>query len=235
MKQWEPKDYDAWYETPLGRISDRLEKDLIFSLASVKQGEKALDAGCGTGVYSIELSKKGAVTTGTDISENMLGLARAKARKDGLKIDFVAADALALPFRDDYFDLVLSVGMLCFVKEREKALLEMRRVLKPGGRVVAGVLNKWSSWALLRRIKGLFKETVYNRAQFISPPALESSLRKAGFEVKEIKTCLFFLPVNCGAYLKRAARFERLDGIATPRMGAEPLQGAFLAALAVKK
>ena len=105
----------------------------------------------------------------------------------------------------------------------------MKRVLKPGGRIVVGVLNKWSPWALLRRIKGLFKETVYNRAEFISPPDIKASLLRAGFEIKGLKTCLFFFPVNCRMYLKLAAPFERLDSMVIPRMG------AFLAALAIKK
>jgi len=228
MEQWNPDAYDAWYETPLGAVSDRIEKELILSMAGIKKGEKALDAGCGTGIYSIELARRWAITTGVDSSGEMLNWARAKARKEGLTVEFVSADALTLPFSDDYFDLVLSVGLLCFVKEREKALLEMRRVLRPGGRLIVGVLNKWSPWAAFRRIKGLFKDTIYNRVDFISPPELQLSVMRAGFNVKELKTCLFFFPINCRMYLKFAMPFERLDSIVTPRMG------AFLAALAVK-
>lgn len=228
MKSWNPEAYDAWYETPLGKTSDRLEKELIFSMAAVKRGERALDAGCGTGIYSIELAKRGALTSGTDSSGEMLNRARAKAREEGLTIGFVSADALTLPFPGDYFDMVLSIGALCFIKEREKALLEMRRVLKPGGRLIVGVLNKWSPWAAFRRIKGFFKDTIYSRADFISPPELELSLKRTGFEVKGIKTCLFFFPVNCRMYLKFAMPSEKFGGIAAPRMG------AFLAALATK-
>ncbi len=228
MKSWNPQAYDAWYETPLGKTSDRIEKDLIFSIAAIKRGERALDAGCGTGIYSIELAKRGAVTTGADSSEDMLVWARAKARKEGLTIDFVSADALMLPFPDDYFDLVLSAGMLCFIKERGKALQEMLRVLKPGGKLIIGVLNKQSPWAAFRRIKGLFKDTVYNRVGFISPPELELSLQRAGFDVKELRTCLFFFPINCRMYLKFAMPLEKLGSRATPRMG------AFLAGLATK-
>lgn len=142
MEQWNPDAYDAWYETPLGAVSGRLEKELILSMAGVKKGEKALDAGCGTGIYSIELARRRAITTGIDSSGEMLDWAGAKARKEGLTVEFVSTDALSLPFFDDYFDIVLSVDLLCFVKEREKALLEMRRVLRPGGRLIVGVLNK---------------------------------------------------------------------------------------------
>ena len=228
MEQWDPDAYDAWYETPLGAVSDRLEKELVFSMACVKKGEKALDAGCGTGIYSIELTKRGALTTGVDSSGGMLDRAKSKAVKDGHNIDFVCADALTLPFPDNYFDLVLSIGMLCYTEEREKALLEMRRVLKPGGRIIIGVLNKWSPWALFRRTKGLFKETIYNKAEFIAPPYLELSLGRAGFEVKKLKTCLYFFPINCNIYIKLYAPFEKIGGAVAPRMG------AFLAVLSVK-
>ena len=234
FSRWNPEAYDAWYETPLGRLSDRLEKDLIFSIAGVKGGEKALDLGCGTGIYTIELARRGAIATGVDSSKEMLNWAGAKAsqarqtRKERLAVEFVCADALTLPFPDDCFDLIMSVNLLCFIREREKALLEMRRVLKPGGRLIVGVLNKWSPWAAFRRIKGLFKDTVYNRVEFISPLELELSLVRAGFNVKELKTCLFFFPIDCRMYLKFAMPFERLGGIATPRLG------AFLAASAIK-
>ncbi|MBI5345149.1 MAG: class I SAM-dependent methyltransferase [Deltaproteobacteria bacterium] len=228
MKDWDPLDYDAWYRTPLGEASDRLEKDLVFSMAGVKAGDKALDAGCGTGIYTIELLRRGALATGADNSEAMLSAARAKALREGLKMEFITADAARLPFPDGHFDIVISIGMLCFIKEGDRALTEMHRVLKPGGRLVVGLLNRWSPWALLRRIKGLFRETVYNEAGFFSPPEIATALAKAGFDVKEVRTCIFFLPVNCRIYLRFAVPFERLGSIMMPRMG------AFLAASAVK-
>jgi ubiquinone/menaquinone biosynthesis C-methylase UbiE len=174
------------------------------------------------------LAKRGPRTTGVDDSEGMLGRAAVKAAKERLYVNFVRADALMLPFPDGHFDFVLSVGALCFAKDEDKALLEMRRVLKPGGRLVVGVLNKWSPWALLRRIKGLFKKTIYAKAKFISPPELESSLVRAGFEVKTLKACLFFLPINSETYLRTAAPFEKAGRMVAPRTG------AFLAASATK-
>ena len=109
MAAWDPQKYEAWYVTPLGSVSDRLEQELVFSMAGVKEGDRVLDAGCGTGIYSIGLAKKGAIVTGLDASLDMLEWARAKASKAGLKIDFIDADALNLPFPDGHFDLVLSV------------------------------------------------------------------------------------------------------------------------------
>lgn len=228
MKPWNPQEYDAWYDTPLGMVSDRLEKELIFSLLGDIENEAVLDVGCGTGNYTIELVKRGANVVGVDRSEDMLALARQKGQGEGLKVNFQAADAMNLPYPDSSFDMVISNGLLCFLKEPEKALMEMHRVLKPGGRLVVSVLNKWSPWALFRRIKGIFKDTIYSQARFISSPELEGMLKRAGFDVKDDKTCLFFFPINCKLYLKLAEPFERLDMVVTPRMG------AFLAASAIK-
>ncbi|MCR4287053.1 MAG: class I SAM-dependent methyltransferase [Deltaproteobacteria bacterium] len=228
MPFWDPQRYDAWYETPLGKTSDRLERELIFSTAEVREGEKALDAGCGTGTYSIELARRGALVAALDASSGMLDWARAKAGKAGLQIDFIKADGLKIPFPDGHFDIVLSVCMLCFVKERDAALLEMKRVLRPGGRIAVALLNSRSPWALLRRLKGVFKETAYDRAEFISPRGIESSLGMAGFKDIKVRTCLFFLPINSEFYLGFSGVQERLGRRLFPEAG------AFLVATATK-
>ena len=220
MAAWDPKKYEAWYETPLGKTSDRLEQDLVLSMAGVKEGEQVLDAGCGTGRYSIALAKEGAKVTGLDASLGMLEWARDKAGRSGLKIDFIQADALKIPFPDGQFDLVLSVCMLCFIRDWRSALLEMKRVLRPGGRVVIALLNSRSSWALLRRAKGLFRKSVYNSAEFLSPAAIEAELKRAGFKEIETRTCLFFLPLNSKTYLSFSGVQERLGRRLFPKAGA---------------
>ena len=228
MAAWDPKKYEAWYETPLGSVSDRLEQELVFSMAGVKDGERVLDAGCGTGIYSIELAKEGAKVTGLDASLGMLEWARAKAGRAGRKIDLIKADARNIPFPDGHFDLVLSVCMLCFVRERQAALLEMKRVLRPGGKVVIAMLNSRSPWASFRRVKGLFRKSVYRSAEFISPSSIESELKMAGFNDIETRTCLFFLPINSKMYLDFSGAQERLGR----RFFAKT--GAFLVAVATK-
>ena len=228
MPLWDPQKYDSWYETPLGKTSDRLERELIFSMADVREGEKALDAGCGTGIYSIELARKGAIVTALDASSEMLDWARGKAGRAGLNINFIKADVLKIPFPDGHFDIVLSVCMLCFVKERDGALLEMKRVLRPGGRIVVALLNSRSPWALLRRLKGVFKETAYSRAEFISPRGIESSLARADFKDIKVRTCLFFLPINSEFYLGFSGVHERVGRRLLPEAG------AFLVVVATK-
>lgn len=228
MKLWEAQRYDAWYETALGRTAHGLEQGLVFSLAAAEPGQRALDAGCGTGIYALALAKKGLNVIGIDSSPEMLGLARSKAAAQHVNVEFAEASVQRLPFSDNEFDLVVTIGVLCFVNARSTALKEMRRVLKPGGRIVVGTLNAWSPWAFLRRLKALVKETVYSQAEFIPPPELESALLTAGFEDVEVKTCLFFLPINSALYLKTAPLTESIGKIAFPRVG------AFCAAAGVK-
>jgi len=98
MPFWDPQKYDAWYETPLGKTADRLERETVFSMAGVKTGEKALDAGCGTGTYSIELAKRGARVTALDASSEMIERARDNTEKAGASVDFIKADALKIPY-----------------------------------------------------------------------------------------------------------------------------------------
>ena len=226
--KWRPEEYDEWYETPIGGLSDRLEKDRVFSFAGPVKGRVLLDAGCGTGNYSLEAARNGATVYGVDASREMLSGACEKARKEGLKIGLCLADATSLPFHDGQFDIALSVCALCFIRDRQRALLEMHRVLRPGGRVVVAVLNSLSPWALARRVKGLFRESVYKDAEFISPGSLLTSLREAGFKQIRTETLLFYPPVNNGLFLKSFGLWEG----AGRRL--VPWSGAFLAATAVK-
>ncbi len=103
---------------------------------------RVLDLGCGPGVSSFVLAEalgEGAEVTGLDISARMIEHARALHRRNyphlrGL--GFTCADALALPFADASFDFVTGHSFLYLIRERERALREIARVLTPGGRLV---------------------------------------------------------------------------------------------------
>jgi ubiquinone/menaquinone biosynthesis C-methylase UbiE len=120
---------------------ERAFRDETLALASPLPGESVLDVGCGTGTLAIA-AKRAIGPTGSvygiDPSPEMIARARAKAKKRGLDVTFENAVAEALPFPDARFDIVLSTVMLHHLprKVRLQALGEIRRVLKPGGRVV---------------------------------------------------------------------------------------------------
>ena len=106
-------------------------------LAAVSPGDRALDVATGTGDLAIELARRvapGGEVVGVDFAERMLELARAKAGSS--QVRFEVANALALPFGENEFDAAtVGFGARNFA-ELERGLMEMARVVRPGGRVV---------------------------------------------------------------------------------------------------
>jgi ubiquinone/menaquinone biosynthesis C-methylase UbiE len=138
--------YDSWFETPLGRHVALVEKGLILDLASPVRGEKMLDIGIGTGFFAMDFLERGLDIAGMDISEEMLAVAGRKGFKN-----LSVGDARDVSYPDETFSLVLSVTALEFIKEPRRAISEMVRVCKKGGRIVVGTLGADSLWALKRK------------------------------------------------------------------------------------
>ena len=132
-------DFTVWLMT-LGR--ERAFREKILGLAYLAAGETVLDVGCGTGTLVIAAKRHVGSTGaayGIDASPEMLARANKKARRAGVDVVFKNAFAQALPFPDAQFDAVLTTVMLHHLprKARHECAGEMRRVLKPGGRVLA--------------------------------------------------------------------------------------------------
>ncbi len=212
--------YDAWYQTPLGAFAHALEQEAIFGLADVKPGERVVDIGCGTGIYALELARRGLRVIGLDSSLEMIAIAREKCREAGLATLWVCGAAEALPFRSASADLALAVTSLCFVSHPDRAIEEMHRVITLDGRVVLGELNRWSSWAFVRRLKGLVIDTIYNRAHFWSRRELERLLRRNGLAPRAARIVLHIPPIRRVAFLKRARIVDDLLRRLLPGMGA---------------
>lgn len=126
-----------------------------FDLGWLK-GKKCLDAGCGSGRYSVAMALHGAGSiTAVDVSET--GLAGAKHRAAEFpQIQFQHASILDLPFEDASFDFVWSAGVIHHTSDFDKALYELTRVLRPGGKLfllVYGVGGlRWKAIKALRPI-----------------------------------------------------------------------------------
>ena len=169
--------YDSWCLTEIGSFVDHLEKEIVFQLATPQAGEKALDLGCGTGIYSIWLARKGLNVTGVDISANMLEIAKEKAASVPLPIDFVHSDIHRLPFEDETFDLVVANIVFEFVENPKQVLQEGLRVLKRGGRFVCGFIDKDSPWGKKYQKQGQEKaRSVFANAAFFSPKTVSETL-----------------------------------------------------------
>jgi arsenite methyltransferase len=109
-----------------------------FSLGPIAAGEAVLDIGCGAGVDSIiagKLTGPAGAVTGIDLVPEMLAKARENARLAGAgNVTFQESSAERLPYPDKSFDAVISNGVFNLVVDKAKALAEVYRVLKPGGR-----------------------------------------------------------------------------------------------------
>lgn len=126
----------------IGRVLWGIDTSVLYNsiglLSEVGEGSTVLDVPCGGGVALRALSSERDVRyIALDIDEAMLARARRRALRSGLShVEFVVGDMLALPFDDAQADLVLSYSGLHMVSDPERAVRELARCLKPGGRLV---------------------------------------------------------------------------------------------------
>jgi len=140
-------EYDKWYQTPRGRWIGETEVGLLRRMLSPRPGESLLDVGCGTGYFARQFARADKLAV-TGLDPNPDWLAFAKRHAAGTE-SYLAGSALALPFADNSFDLVVSITALCFIDDQRQALAEMLRVARR--RIALGLLNRHS---LLYRQKG---------------------------------------------------------------------------------
>ena len=163
----------ACYEMSMGRWSRRLAAPFIrFSDVGDKL-QSALDVGCGTGSLTFALGSvaQNAKVTGFDYSQAFVDHAR--SRTDDARFSFDQGDAVALPYTSSSFDAAMSMLVLNFLSEPEKAVREMVRVTRPGGVVAAAVWDFFGghtfSRILLDTAAPLDSEAAELRAKHCSP------------------------------------------------------------------
>lgn len=165
------------YDRRWAHYVDATARATLARLA-VRADDHMLDIGCGTGSLLARIARAapGARLAGVDLVPDMLGVARAKLPP---AVPLQVARAESLPFADATFDLAVSNNVLHFLRDPERALAEMHRVVRPGGRVA---ITDWCHDDLACRILDVYLRLV-DQAHFrvYGSTALARMLRAAGF------------------------------------------------------
>jgi ubiquinone/menaquinone biosynthesis C-methylase UbiE len=105
-------------------------------------GKRVLEVGCGNGYTLGKYAQAGAEVYGIDVTETAVDISRKRFEYQKLKGDFIVGNAEDLPYESDFFDCVCSMGVLHHVPHTEKAVAEIHRCLKPGGRLIVMVYHR---------------------------------------------------------------------------------------------
>jgi SAM-dependent methyltransferase len=169
-----------------------------------RPGERILDLATGTGWTSRVVARRGATVTGVDIAGEVLAVAKARARAEGLPIEYQVGDAEDLPFEDGAFDAVVSTCGIMFATRPEAAAAELARVCRKGGRIAL------TTWLSDSSVFGMFK--VMRR--YMPPPptaAPPSPFEWGGWHASAAARGAFKLRFEPGVSLPRAERRRSME------------------------
>ncbi len=141
-KMWASGDYPSMVETFLPPLGPRL-----VEAGGVESGQRVLDVAAGTGNAAIRAAlPRGASVVASDLTPELLDAGRAQAESAGLELEWAEADAEALPFEDDAFDVVMSSIGAMFAPHHQDVANELVRVCRPGGTIA---LLSWTPEGML--------------------------------------------------------------------------------------
>ena len=175
--------YDVWYHTGPGRVLFDLELAALRPLLDGTGGPR-LEVGVGSGRFAAALG----IEVGLDPAEAPLRLATAR----GVRV--LRGDGARLPFGDDSFGAVALVVTLCFAEDPAGVLAEVGRVLRPGGRLVVGLVPLDSAWGRSYEEKGRAGHLFYRHARFQTLAEHFRMLATAGLCLVEARSTLLQAP-----------------------------------------
>ncbi len=174
------REYDQWFESESGRPIFELEVKCLRGLFG-SSGGRNLEVGVGTGRFAAALG----IRDGVDISGAMLTFAC------GRKIRVCRASASLLPYFEGVFDELVMVVTICFLDAPDAALRECRRVLRPGGGLVVGLVPADGAWGRLYAGKARKGHRFYANARFYTCAQVIAMAGRAGFELDRAASTLF--------------------------------------------
>ena len=206
--------YDSKWGIDFGEIGQAQVLGKLRKLLGAELGDgydRSLEIGAGTGYFSLNLLQSGIVehATCTDISPGMVATLGRNAERLGLDVQTARADAEALPFPDQSFDLVLGHAVLHHLPNLRRAFAEFHRVLRPGGRIafagepsrvgdrIAAVPKKGAS-----RVAPLWRRLI--RADAAPPPAAPGSSDRVDHELERWVDIHAFAPGDLERHARRA-------------------------------
>lgn len=211
----------------MGRWSRRLA-ELFIDFAGIADGERVLDIGCGTGSLTFALPARAKIASIDAIDYEAQFVEAVRARNTDPRITIQQGDACSLQFADGRFDRALSMLVLHFVPDAERAIAEMRRVVRPGGIGAATVWDNFGGQPGIRMfwdtLAAIEPQAEARRSAFLirpknRPHELARSFSKAGFtDVAETE-------------LSIRMEFANFDDYWGPLMAGQGTQAAYLASL----
>ena len=173
-----------------------LRLDYIEQHAGLR-GKTVLDVGCGGGILSEAMARRGAEVTGIDMSAPALSVARLHALEQGVKVDYVHTPAEQYAHENaNRFDVVTCLEMLEHVPEPASVVQACATLAKPGGKVVFSTLNRnRKSWLFAivgaERVLKLLPRGTHDWNRFIKPSELASYCRQAGLQSRDLTGLLY--------------------------------------------
>jgi|SRR5580692_4396490 ubiquinone/menaquinone biosynthesis C-methylase UbiE len=190
-----------WYEKNTRKVRGEYRSVAERLRACLPNGGDVLEVAPGPGFLAIEMARSNAFrVTGLDISKTFVGIARKNAAEEGVRAEFREGNASQMPFAANSFDLLVCRAAFKNFSEPQKALAEMRRVLRPGGtgviidlrrdvpmteikRYVDGShLSAWNRLITLLTFRFMLLKRAYTKQQ------LEKMVDAAGFQKAEVRT-----------------------------------------------
>lgn len=159
---WSSGDYPS-----IAELIQPAADDLVEATA-IEKDLDVLDVATGTGNVAIPAAQRGAKVTGIDLTPELFEVARRRAQKAGVDVEWVEGDAEALPFDDASFDRVLSTFGVMFALRHKRAAGEMVRVLRPGG--IIGLCS-WTPEGVAGQTFKIASAYLPRPPEFVQPPA----------------------------------------------------------------